>query len=97
MSACVLLLEGHWSLRSVQLRDAIIIKGYYWFARFCDRKYSGFTRRHTNTTTSECRIGIYAYGQSERIPSPRHFLQELVRSVAGQPKPIANTDTMCVG
>ena len=40
---------------------------------------------------------VYAYGQSEGIPSPRRFSQELVRSAAGQPKPIANTDTLCVG
>jgi hypothetical protein len=40
---------------------------------------------------------VYAYGQSEGIPSPRRFSKELVRSAAGQPKPIANTDTLCVG
>ena len=40
---------------------------------------------------------VYAYGQSEGIPSPRRLSQELVRSAAGQPKPIATTDTLCVG
>ena len=32
---------------------------------------------------------VYAYGQSEGIPSPRRLSQELVRSAAGQPKPTA--------
>ena len=40
---------------------------------------------------------VYAYGQSEGIPSPRRLSQELVRSAAGQPKPTATTDTLCVG